>query len=452
MIDFLIFYEVKKREFECIVLLGHELKKRGYTVEYVSFYQLNDFKLRKKFFNKVKVAVMPSLYHDNELIRYVYAFAGQVKQIVNLRWEQVYTKEVERDVNSYTMPKGVVQEAIHCNWGKKPQEMLLAAGITLDKLPITGPMHMDLVHSNFDKLYLTKDELYEKYSISKDKKCILFISSYALATQTERQIEQYINEIGSEKREHIKKRIDNMRRSYCATLEWLGAYVEANDCTVIYRPHPAENRTMELEMLDSKSNIYIIGEENVKQWIKCCDLVYTWVSTSIAEAYFANKKCAILRPLPLDDNIDMSIYDNARFITEKTEFINSYYDVQDKMYIDGKVIEDYYEQNEGCFSYIRTANVLEQVLKQDVSFPWEKLSSKIKKQMIKLTIHLWLFKPYRFLLKIMGVLKKIGIKLPSFLNSRVENMMKEQNNGRIITEEEFQWMERKLRNIMEGCQ
>ena len=37
MIDFLILYEVPVREFESIAMLGMELKRRGYSVEYLGF-------------------------------------------------------------------------------------------------------------------------------------------------------------------------------------------------------------------------------------------------------------------------------------------------------------------------------------------------------------------------------------------------------------------------------
>ena len=70
MIDFLILYEVAVRELEGVTLLGNELINRGYSVEYLSFTKVainkyaNYHRFLKKFFNKVRVVLMPSLYHD----------------------------------------------------------------------------------------------------------------------------------------------------------------------------------------------------------------------------------------------------------------------------------------------------------------------------------------------------------------------------------------------------
>ena len=94
MIDFLIMYEIGTREFEGISLLGNELKKRGYTIDYLSFDKvmhneyINQHRHLKKYKNNVKVVLMPSVYHNTELSNIVYYVCGKVKKIVNLRWEQ----------------------------------------------------------------------------------------------------------------------------------------------------------------------------------------------------------------------------------------------------------------------------------------------------------------------------------------------------------------------------
>ena len=112
-IDFLIFYEHKNREFESIVLLKHELVKRGYTVEFWSFYENNN-KKRKALFNNVNIAVMPSLYHDEEILSFVYRVAGKVKNIINLRWEQIFSNQIENNLDYYVYPRENAKFAYHC--------------------------------------------------------------------------------------------------------------------------------------------------------------------------------------------------------------------------------------------------------------------------------------------------------------------------------------------------
>ena len=113
-IDFLIFYVVKNRELESIVLLGEELKNKGYRVDYFSFFELDNGKKIKAVRNKVKVAIMPSLYHNNEIMNIVYSVAGRVDKIINLRWEQVYRNRVESNFDSYMYPKELAKDAYHC--------------------------------------------------------------------------------------------------------------------------------------------------------------------------------------------------------------------------------------------------------------------------------------------------------------------------------------------------
>ena len=97
MIDFLIVYEVPVREFESISLVGGELKKRGYSVEYLGFeeVQICDYAFNKriinKFFDKVNTVLMPSLYHNKELMNIVYYVCGKCVHVVNIRWEQYFS-------------------------------------------------------------------------------------------------------------------------------------------------------------------------------------------------------------------------------------------------------------------------------------------------------------------------------------------------------------------------
>ena len=56
MLDFLIMYESKNRELEGDVLLGEELKRRGYTVDYIHSHY---FRGKKR---QAKVMIVPYAY------------------------------------------------------------------------------------------------------------------------------------------------------------------------------------------------------------------------------------------------------------------------------------------------------------------------------------------------------------------------------------------------------
>lgn len=370
MIDFLIFYEIKNREFESIVLLRNELEKRGYVVEFFSFFENRNYSKCKLFFNKVRIAVMPSLYHNEEILQFVYRVAGKVENIINLRWEQVFTHHTELDMNYYVYPKQLAREAYNCCWGVKTKSFLQKLGIPSEKSYITGPIQMDLLRKSFRKYYLCRDELFSKYNISTNKKCVLFISSFSVSTFSTAEKDLYLSQFSYEERTHVEAFIKNESLTRRFLADWLLKIVRTYDCTIVYRPHPTEIDNPELIELKKEANVKVISDENVKQWILCCDHIYTWYSTSFSEAFFAKKRCDILRPLAIRYEDDLPIYDGLSFITNVNQLTDNY----NKYLNDYKdlCINDYYDFDPIIPSYIRTIDFFEKVINSNNRFPWNK--------------------------------------------------------------------------------
>lgn len=455
MIDFLIFYEVKNREFESIVLLKNQLVRMGYSANYVSYFQIEDQEIIRKYKNQVRIAIVPSLYHNDEIINIVYHIAGKVKNIVNLRWEQVFTNKTERDIDNYVIPKDGARIAIHCCWGDFPKQMLLNAGINSSNLRKTGPMHMDILRNNFKSYFMSRKVLFDKYHINQDAPCILFISSFTSVTFTDREIESYIRQVGEKERPATIARINRNKESYKTIIDWLYNCANKYDCTVIYRPHPSENITDVLLKLTALPNVKIISEENVKQWILVSDAIYTWVSTSIVESHFAHKSCAILRPIPIPVEEDMSCYLNAQFIETKQQFLNHVYSCciqknDNEEYIDTAILNKYYDVEPEMPSYIRTAYVCKDVLENNYYFPWNNVISSEYKLDIKLKIGDLLKSGYRHILYLFVCLEHRGIPIPKKLTSRVNNfkISNEKQMKNIIRPEEFTKLEKILEPLM----
>lgn len=453
MIDFLIFYEIKNREFESIVLLRNELVKRGYTVDYISFYQCNSFKVIKKYNGNVRVALMPSLYHDIEILRFVYLVCGRVTHIVNLRWEQVFYNRNETDRNDYMFPKGHAGKAIHCSWGTEPKKMMHMAGVEEQNLPVVGPMQMDLLSPKFNNYFLSKAELGEKYGLDYRKKWAIFVSSFALASMTDEQVRVFGSEIGDD----LKSNVDLDRHAQLTICNWIRDFVQSNSCEFIYRPHPTEYKTKIIEDLCSRESIHCIATENIKQWIKCCDCVYTMVSTSIAEAFYAGRSCAVLRPYPIEHANDISIYNGAEFITQKESFISSF-DEDGKIYVNASTLGNYYDVNFEKLSYIRVADVLEKCVKAEIGyFDWKELltfKNKIKILRFKIRILLensYLYKFYHDLLSKLLIWNESGHKIPEMLLKKArgyKSSLRDSEAARIISQGEFKEMQDKLESFM----
>jgi len=450
MIDFLIFYEVKNREMESIVLLGNELKKRGFTCEFISFSQIYSITMKKRYFGKVRVAVVPSLYHDKEILHIVYRIAGKVDYIVNLRWEQVFSNETESDVKNYVFPKENAVKAIHCCWGKKPKEMLIRAGVNDKNAVVTGPMHMDILAPSFEKYFLSKDKLFDKFNIPQNRKTILFISSFVLAAYTEREIEWYLGDVGGDKRKELIEQLKFDKTSQQTIISWLLHVAEKYDYNIVYRPHPAENPLYANEISKNNANFYVISELNVKQWIKKCDVVLTWVSTSIIESFFAGVSCAVLRPLEIPYEREMSVYKGIHTIKNREE-LEKYFDYlkaynNNMFLLDEEIVLNYYDHSDKKLSYVRTADLLCDLSAGYEKFDWNEMHIRPFMQEIKWDAELIKKSLYKMFLKVLSVpmiRKKIQVK---FLKDRIDSFLafEKKNKTNIISKSEFKAMERKL--------
>ena len=73
-------------------------------------------------------------------------------------------------------------------------------------------------------------------------------------------------------------------------------------------------------LAQKRPNFRVIFADSVKQWIVAADQIFIWMSTAIAEVYFAGKSCRILRPVPIEHEYDPVIYKGADHITDYAAF------------------------------------------------------------------------------------------------------------------------------------
>lgn len=454
MIDFLILYEIKPRELESIILLGNELKHRGYTVEYLSFEHLNPKKFLqnkkyiKKYFNNVKTVITPSLYHDTELYTLVYYAVGKAANIVDLRWEQSLSFK-EETPGSYTYPTGDARKCYHLCWGQKSLDSFLKDGIERDKLLLAGSLQMDFLREQLRPYYLDKKTLFEKHNIPLDKKSVLYISSFAISSMTERQIKSEEENAGTSL---YREKIAHAKKSQEQTYEWIEELLKRDSCFFIYRPHPAENVLGELRTMEEKyPNFKVISEGSVKQWILTCDVLTTWMSTSIIEAYFAGLNCAIVRPIPFKHEDEVTVYENARIIDNKDDFLAFIENNNIKSLCDD-VVHSYYDVAQTP-SYVRLADELEKIVKLDKPFDWddEKIKS-FEKNQPKYTVQSMLVALYVPLMKLLVKMRGKGFSFGNALNERVDSFEKGilGRANRLATDDEINSISNRLNSLLYG--
>ena len=354
--DFLFIYEVKARELETMALLTYELERRGYSVAHI-----NTWKNINKIFKrriKCKVALVFGAY-NTDVIDFVLDYIRECKKIVNLQWEQLLGLGQKKDPNSYYYFNGKAKEVgvTHFCWGNENYDRLVnECGINASNVQITGHIGLDLLRPAFKGFYKSREEICSQYGINQKKRILLFISSFS-----------YINIPGRMENEAGDTFAKFSIESQKIILDWFRSLLSIrDDIILIYRPHPAEaDNLMLLEMQRRFDSFYVISDYSVKQWITVSDLVLNWYSTSIMEVYKGKKSCYVLRPVPVNQDDDMTIFKNAEYITEYEDFIsvinkNDYYfpipeeDLKNIYYIDDKEP-----------SYIIASNVLESIFKDD---------------------------------------------------------------------------------------
>lgn len=348
--DFLILYDKKNREIESVCLLKAELEKRGYTVGQS---HISDC-FRKKI--RPKVLITPNFYNNNEVYLRAYGFCKRINKIINLQWEQIVCKKYEDDGNSWWRPHQEAKKAIHICWGVNTQQKLINAGVAAANAKVTGRMDLDIL-ARLD-LLISRDDLASKYGLDKDKKWVLFISSFPYAVYSEAVLNNIKDSTGIDVDELTKVSKTNRE----IILKWLLHACEIYDYEFIYRPHPAEECT-DIEGAGRHDNFHVICGESIKHWIYNADRVYNWRSTSVIESILLNRGNVLLRPeeYPLPEPEDFSVFDHAVRIGKAEELIKDLGDLRPTASDD--LLYDYYFRDDKCTACERVADVCEEILK-----------------------------------------------------------------------------------------
>jgi surface carbohydrate biosynthesis protein len=314
--DFLFVYETKNREFEGICLLKYELERRGYSVAVVETWWTMQH-LHRSISASVVVAF--ALYNDAQ-IRFACSFGRDYKTIVNLQWEQIYTNADEENLETLYHVSGRARDMIHIAWGPFTVDKLVnLCSVPAQNVKMTGHIAMDFIKPRFRGYYMEREELLQSYHISVNTKLLLFISSFSYISLPDAILGNDVYQNTGVSGWDFK---EVSILSQKTLFQWLEDVLPRHpECTFIYRPHPAEIDNPELQKIERNIlNFRVIRDYSVKQWITVADKVYTWYSTSAADAIFCRKSFEILRPVELPHNMELVLYNGGRFITTLQDF------------------------------------------------------------------------------------------------------------------------------------
>ena len=359
-VDFVFSYEVKARELESVCMIKQEMERRGYTTAVLNTWQAIH---RKPLDLMAEVLVLSACYRTSTLN----SFASNIRhyhKAVNLQWEQIRSTEAEREIpeditKSNYYYSGKALQAVHISWGQKNADHLIQnCAIPERNVVLAGHPTLDYLRPELRSYYLTREELFSKYDLPSEKKAALFISSFSLVGIPESELA-----LGKSFGDHtIDEKTILFSRSQAEILRWFRSALEKTDMVFIYRPHPAEANNPALKALEAEyENFRVIKDGPVKQWILACDVIYNWNSTSLAEVYMCGKSCYMLRPLPLPDSANASIFDGVEGIQTEADFLKSLEDPNPAFPISEERLRYYYYIPEEKCTYQLICDALERV-------------------------------------------------------------------------------------------
>lgn len=320
-LDFLFVYEHKVRELENLCLAKYELDRRGYRTE-IAYIEDAANALAATPTMHAKVLCMMACY-NNHTIRWHTKHYATFDKIIDLQWENiVYPKDEERE-GAFKNYKEIGSEVVHVSWGAQNVARLSnAAHIDPKKIKLVGHMGMDFLRAPLNRYYMSKEDLFKKYDIPMDSRTVFFASPY----YGDQLSEEYIADMCSRFGDNWTEYYDFMCRSQEIVIGWFEALCKEDpNLQVIYRPHPGHPSKIAQETAERCSNFRLIGGESVKQWILACDRVYTGNSSVPVEAFFAQKQCYLVFPMPITEGFKLQLLDDSEEIHTAAEMKETIY-------------------------------------------------------------------------------------------------------------------------------
>ncbi len=436
-VDFLFIYETKVREIESICLISQELESRGYSVGIMDMWSPLIEGQKKKLSSEV--LLVSAVYSDKSLNLALSRVKGKAK-VLNLQWEQVYCERDIDDPNSPWRMLGDTHKITHISWGNNNFNKLTAVdGIDASLVKKVGHVGLDFLRPQFRDYFLSREDILKQFDIALDNKVCLFISSFSFVKLPENIYEKQLRDFA-----------DISVSSQKAVINWIMRALEANpEITFIYRPHPAEAGNEDLLKLQRTNNRFkVIKEYSIKQWILIVDIIYNWYSTSMAEIYFAGKSCFMLRPDPMIEGFECLVLKDLTAITTYGEFEKSLHQQECNLPIPLKNITDNYVVDDDYPTYMKIADICEELHKSKTGYLSYRLSFKEKKR--ELILRFKNTKTGWFLLKCRDRIFSPDDFEKANKNDReyqlyVLEMRK--NNG--VTEEEFIKTEEKIKRVLQ---
>jgi len=271
-----------------------------------------------------------------------------------------------------------------CAWGEHLKRHMECSGIESETIYVTGQPRYDFYTNRLLVRFClpSREELSLGFGLGAKRRWALFAMDYPVHFLSGKRTRELIA-----RGDLSQDRIGRRREGYERTNEWLRRYLgDHREPLLIIRPHPGTDlsRLIKEQGIDRHDNVRYILTGSIDSWIINSDIFFTRKSTSLLEAWVANKRTFVVAG-------DLTGGDEASHLSEEQFKAKSYGDferyLEDPSSLTGadhsEFLEKHFYRLDGNSCY-RTAKCLDQIArgcKEGVdykSFPYEDTKERMK--------------------------------------------------------------------------
>lgn len=244
---------------------------------------------------------------------------------VNLSWEQIfYQANVEYKAPQDDFAKMHVH---HHVWSRERKQFLMSRGVPEEHIFLNGHPAFALYDLPYRKIFTTRTQLAEEFSLDTKKRWIFFPENYSWFFYSDHNLAEIIKKGQDAHTAHLMR--DYCRRCFTDAMQWLSEAAKQNEhIEIILRPRPAFSSGYFMKKVRDvlpaiPDRLNIIKEYSVREWILASDRVISSFSTSLIEASIAEKSVAMIEPHPIPPPLQSSWYQYVSKIRTKEEFFKT---------------------------------------------------------------------------------------------------------------------------------
>lgn len=345
--------ETKSREFQSRMLLTHRLVNNGYGVVIT-----RDYGLKTRLFPRGIYMLNNIFKTNNQLLKKI---KKNHNEIIILDEEGLVYINKEKYLQRVPEENLKLVSKFLC-FGKEQFDIISERYPKLiEKIVITGNPRINLLNKKFEALDSEKVQVIKKdhgdyfLIVSNFTKVSLFGTGINKESRYKRALEKNIelkllhNDNDIKKYKRSFEYVHSIYDSFLSMLEVLST--KFPDKKIIVRPHPSESRELWDLFAKKYSNIEIIYEGNLTEWIKGSLLVIQNSCTSAIESLYLNKPCISFRPY-LDKEFDQPLPNK---LSVNVKSIDEVIDIASKAI--NKTKKNLFAENYSMFKHMATDNI-----------------------------------------------------------------------------------------------